>query len=91
MADQFIEVVGPGTTVEVVDEGVVQIIEIDAGGRAGPRGPAGPAGAQGLQGPQGRFNLQIFARFETAPTTAPTGGSFNINTCLLYTSDAADE
>ena len=36
-----------------------------------------------MQGPQGRFNLQVFARFETAPTTAPTGGSFNINTGVL--------
>ena len=83
MADQIIEVVGPGSTVEVVDEGAVQVIEIDAGGRAGPRGPAGPAGATGPQGAQGRFNLQIFARFETAPTAAPSGGSFNIPTGVL--------
>ena len=79
MADQFIEVVGPGSTVELIEADEVQIIEIDAGGRAGPRGPAGPAGATGPQGAQGRFNLQIFARFETAPTTAPTGGSFNLS------------
>ena len=83
MADQFIEVVGPGSTVEIIEADEVQVIEIDAGGRAGPRGPAGPAGATGPQGAQGRFNLQVFARFETAPTTAPTGGSFDIDTGVL--------
>ena len=83
MADQFIEVVGPGNTVEIIEADEVQVIEIDAGGRAGPRGPAGPAGQQGPQGAQGRFNLQVYARFETAPTAAPTGGSFNEETGVL--------
>ena len=87
MADQIIEVVGPGSTVEVVDEGAVQIIELDSGGQAGPRGPAGPVGPEGNQGPQGRFNLQIFRRDTVTPTEAPVGGSFNIDTGVLTAPD----
>ena len=84
MANNTIEVVAPGGTVEVVNPVQTQVIEVDAGGRSGPRGPAGPSGTQGPQGVQGRFDLNIFQRAEPPiPTTAPTGGSFNIATGVL--------
>ena len=83
MADRFIEVVGPGNSVEVVESGQEVVVEVDTGGRAGPRGAAGPTGPQGPQGVQGRFNLEIFQRAEVFPTTAPMGGSFNVATGVL--------
>ena len=87
MAQNTIEVLGPGGTVEIVSPVQPQVIEVDAGGRAGPRGPDGPAGPQGNQGPQGRFNLQIFRRDTVMPTEAPVGGSFNIDTGVLTAPD----
>ena len=83
MADEIVEIVSQGETVEVVTPEPTTVIEIDAGGTTGPRGPTGPAGmdgAQGPQGPQGRFIVNIFQRAETFPTTAPMGGTFNIAT-----------
>ena len=37
-------------------------------------------GNTGDQGAQGRFDINIFTRSATAPTTAPTGGSYNFDT-----------
>ena len=83
MADEILEVVGPGDTVVVVDEPAAQVIELDTGGQTGPAGPAGPTGPAGMQGVQGRFNVDIFQRATTAPTAAPTGGSFDVDTGTL--------
>lgn len=49
-------------------------------GRQGDQGATGPRGAQGEQGVQGLFDIDIFMRSATRPTTEPMGGSFNITT-----------
>ena len=81
MASEIIEVVETSGTVELVDSGRIEVVELDTGGQVGPRGPIGPMGESGEQGPQGRSTLNIFQRDTTMPSEPNTP-----NTCLLYTS-----
>lgn len=66
-------------------------------GSIGPRGHDGSAGAQGTQGnqgPQGRYDIEIYRNSATAITSAPAGGSYNVDTGTLtppagWTAEAA--
>ena len=55
-------------------------------GLQGPAGSDGSPGAKGDQGPQGLFIIRQYINATSAPTSAPSGGSYNLGTKELTAS-----
>lgn len=52
-------------------------------GDKGDTGDTGPRGVAGPRGPEGPFDVSIYLQSDDQQTTAPTGGSYNLNTHTL--------
>lgn len=79
-----------GTDTELTWSTPVVFVQNGADGADGPQGETGATGATGPAGADGTtgksvYTAIIFQRASTAPTSAPTGGSFNFGTNTLTT------